>query len=148
MPHYGEWLHLVATVYEEFPNEVFIYNVQDKMDTFHSPIVFEKGWEGKVQSIEFLGHYLVVVLRHIKTLVFYDMKQCNDQQIGPCKEIYRVDSIMMGKLGVPYFSPLDLYTSDFHPFVLFIQNVDSVIILDITKNGPILLQLIESPASK
>ena len=54
---------------------------------------------------------------------------------------------MMDKLGVKYFSPLDVYTSDFHPFVLFIQNVDSVIIVDITKQGPILLSTIDSPAT-
>lgn len=54
----------------------------------------------------------------------------------------------MGQLGVKYFSPLEVYTSDFHPYVLFIHNVDSVIILDITTNGPILLDQIESPASK
>ena len=114
---------------------------------FSKPIMFEKGWEGRIQSIEFLGHYLVVVLRHVKTLVFYDMKQCHDHQEQICHEVYRIDSIAMDKLGVPYFSPLDVYTSDFHPFVLFVQNVDSVIILDITKNGPILLQQIESPAS-
>jgi hypothetical protein len=55
---------------------------------------------------------------------------------------------MMGKLGVGYFSPIEVYTSDFHPFVLFVHNVDSVIILDITRQGPILLDQIESPASK
>lgn len=62
--------------------------------------------------------------------------------------MYRIDSIMMDRLGIKYFSPLEIYTSDFHPFVLFIQNVDSVIILDITRRGPILLDQIESPASK
>lgn len=49
---------------------------------------------------------------------------------------------MMDKLGVTYFSPLEVYTSDFHPFVLFIHNTDSVIILDITRQGPILLNQI------
>jgi hypothetical protein len=85
----------------------------------------------------------------MKTIVFYDMNQCHDHQEKECQEIYRIDSIMMDKLGVKYFSPLEVYTSDFHPYVLFIQNVDSVIILDITPSGnPILLEVIESPASK
>jgi hypothetical protein len=61
--------------------------------------------------------------------------------------MYKIDSLMMDKLGVKYFSPLDVYTSDFHPFVLFIQNVDSVIILDITRQGPILLATVDSPAT-
>ena len=60
----------------------------------------------------------------------------------------RIDSIMMGKLGVKYFSPIEVYTSDFHPFVLFIHNVDSVIILDITRQGPILLDQIFSPGAQ
>lgn len=107
-----------------------------------------QGWEGQIQSIEFLGHYLAVVLRHMKTIVFYDMKACHDHQDRICEEVFRIDSIMMGKLGVGYFSPIEVYTSDFHPFVLFVHNVDSVIILDITRQGPILLDQIESPASK
>lgn len=61
--------------------------------------------------------------------------------------MYKIDSLMMDKLGVKYFSPLDVYTSDFHPFVLFIQNVDSVIIIDVTRQGPILLATIDSPAT-
>lgn len=147
MPNYGEVLHLAAILYEEFPNEVFIYNVRER-NMFSKPIMFESGWEGQVQSIEFLGHYLAVVLRHMKTIVFYDMKACHDHQEDICEEIFRVDSIMMGKLGIKYFSPLEVYTSDFHPFVLFIHNVDSVIILDITKQGPILLDQIMSEGSK
>ena len=84
----------------------------------------------------------------MKTNVFYDMKICHDHQDKICEEMYRVDSIMMDGLGIKYFSPLDIYTSDFHPFVLFIQNVDCVIMLDITRKGPILLDVIDSPATK
>ena len=89
-----------------------------------------------------LGHYLVVVLRHIKEILFFDMKECHDHQDKDCQILYKIDSIMMDKLGVSYFSPLEVVTSDFHPFVLFIQNVDKVIILDITRQGPILLDTI------
>jgi hypothetical protein len=55
---------------------------------------------------------------------------------------------MMTRIGVTYFSPVKVYTSDFHPFVLFVQNLDRVIILDITKNGPILLSEVKSPATQ
>ena len=55
---------------------------------------------------------------------------------------------MMTKIGVKYFSPMDVYTSDFHPFVLFVQCLDRVVILDITRNGPILLSEVMSPASQ
>lgn len=76
------------------------------------------------------------------------MKQCYDHQDKECQPIYSIDSLVMDKLGIEYFSPIEVYTSDFHPFVLFIHNVDSVIILDITHQGPILLDQIQSPASK
>lgn len=51
---------------------------------FSKPIVLGKDWEGKIQSIEFLGHYLVVVLRHMKEILFYDMKVCHDHQEQIC----------------------------------------------------------------
>lgn len=84
MPNYGQILHVAAVLYEDFPNEVFIYNVKEK-DMFSKPIILGKDWEGKIQSIEFLGHYLAVVLRHIKTIVFYDMKACHDHQQKECQ---------------------------------------------------------------
>lgn len=62
--------------------------------------------------------------------------------------MYKIDSLTMDKLGVKYFSPLEVVASDFHPYVLFIHNTDSVIILDITRNGPLLLDQIDSPGSK
>ena len=43
VPHYGEWLHLAAVLYDEFPNEVFIYDVQRK-DMFAKPIMMGKDW--------------------------------------------------------------------------------------------------------
>lgn len=76
------------------------------------------------------------------------MKVCHDDQDDNCKPMYKIDSLMMDTLGVKYFSPLDVVTSDFHPFVLFIHNVDCVIILDITTKGPLLLSIIQSSASK
>lgn len=84
LPNYGDVLHLVAVLFEEFPDEVFIYDVQ-KRDMFSKPIIMGKGWEGLIQSVEFLGHYLAVVLRHMKTIVFYDMKQCYDHQDKVCE---------------------------------------------------------------
>ncbi len=76
------------------------------------------------------------------------MKVCHDDQHNICEEVFKIDSMTMSKLGVKYFSPIEIYTSDFHPFVLFIHNVDSVIILDITRQGPILLDQIFSPGAQ
>ena len=110
--------------------------------------MFPPGYEGKIQSIEFLGKYLVVVLRYVKEIVFFDMVQCWDHQERDCQEAYRIDSQAMSNIGVNYFSPINVYTSDFHPEVLFVQCLDRVLILDINKNGPIKLAEIKSPATQ
>jgi hypothetical protein len=63
---------------------------------------------------------LIAVLKYSKSILIWDMVRCEDY--GNCgKPIYTIDSQMMGKIGVKYFSPLIAYTSDFHPYVLFIQ---------------------------
>jgi hypothetical protein len=54
----------------------------------------------------------------------------------------------MDRLGVNYFSPIHVYTSDFHPYVLFVQCLDRVVILDITKTGAIKLAEVKSPATQ
>ena len=55
---------------------------------------------------------------------------------------------MMDKMQVDYFSPMDIMSSDFHPYVLFIQCLDRVIILDIARNGPVLLEQIMAPSTQ
>ena len=55
---------------------------------------------------------------------------------------------MMTNIGVKYFSPIDVFASEFHPFVLFIQCTDRVVILDITRQGPIKLGELMSPATQ
>lgn len=45
----------------------------------------------------------------------------------------------MNQLGVNYFAPMDIYISDFHPWALFIQNLDRVIIVSVTQTGVRLL---------
>lgn len=89
----------------------------------------------------------MVVLRYVKEIAFFDMVECWDHQDRECKEFYRIDSLTMTKIGVNYFSPIEVYTSDFHPNVLFVQCIDRVLILDITKEGPIKLAEIKSPAT-
>jgi hypothetical protein len=85
--HYydGKYIHLAAILYEELPNEVFIYNVETDASLDTRPIMFPAGFEGKIQSIEFLGQYLVVVLRYVKEIVFFDMVQCWDHQERECE---------------------------------------------------------------
>jgi len=54
----------------------------------------------------------------------------------------------MTNIGVKYFSPVDVFASEFHPFVLFIQCIDRVLILDMTRQGPIKLAEFQSPATQ
>lgn len=53
----------------------------------------------------------------------------------------------MEKMGISYFSPMDVRTSADYPFALFVQCLDRVIILDITKQGPTLLAQVSSPST-
>ena len=133
------YLHLAAIVYEDFPNEVFLYHIEQESEMKMPPIMFPEGYEGKISNIEFLGHYLAVVLRYTKEIVFYNMIHCEDYLPNSCQEAFRINSTTMTRIGVNYFSPMDIYVSDFHPFVLFVQCLDRVLILDITRQGPILL---------
>jgi hypothetical protein len=54
----------------------------------------------------------------------------------------------MTRIGVNYFSPVQVYYSDFHPYVLFVQCLDRVLILDVTRTGFIKLAEVSSPATK
>lgn len=84
--HYydGRYVHLAAAVLEEFPNEVFLYHVEEDATMRMPPIMLPKGYEGKIQNVEFLGHYLVVVLRYMKEIIIYDMIKCEDYLPSPC----------------------------------------------------------------
>jgi hypothetical protein len=67
------------------------------------------------------------------------MISCYDTQERECQESYRITSANMTRIGVNYFSPVQVYYSDFHPLVLFVQCLDRVLILDLTRTGIIKL---------
>lgn len=74
-------MHLIAIVYEDTPYEVFIY-IEGELDRIR-PIMFSpEPYEGTVTNIEFVGHYLAVLHRYTKEILFYDMKACVDHQEG------------------------------------------------------------------
>jgi len=54
----------------------------------------------------------------------------------------------MARIGVQYFTPVDVAASEFHPNVLFVQCIDRVVILDITRQGFIKLAEFQSPATQ
>lgn len=134
----GKYYHVAAIVYEEMPNEIFTYDVETRKQ-LTKPIMLPKSYEGRITGLEFIGHYLAAVLKYTKEIVFFDMRECIDHQEKECREMARIDSIQMDRLGVRYFSPIDLYTSDHHPGLIFIQCLDRVVILSYTREGPHLM---------
>lgn len=100
-----------------------------------------------MSNIEFLGEFLVVTCKYAKTIYIYDLIWCEDH--GRCdRPVFTIDTNIMKQIGVKYFSPLQTYVSDFHPYVMFIQNMDSVIIIDFAATGVRLLQELTSSATK
>lgn len=96
--------------------------------------------------MEITNHYLVVCQQYIKTISIYNLNDCNAQS---CPSVYEINSTTMRKLGINYFSPINVETSIFHPEVVFIQTEHSVIIVDIDKERhPVLLGTVQSDATK
>lgn len=135
---------MAAIVQKSKMNEILVWDMERDRQLF----VFKtgEGYAGTISSVEFAQHYLIAVLKYSKTIVVWDMVNCVD--FNRTDPIYNVTTEMMMKLGIKYFSPLQVYTSDFHPYTMFIQTTESVIILDITRNGPLLLSQISSPGTK
>lgn len=96
--------------------------------------------------MEITNKYMFVVQKYIKTILVYDLDLC---LAGNCSEVYRIDVFMMARIGVKYFNPLEVYTSGFHPEVIFIRTPTSVIVLDVDREGvPVLLAEVVSDATK
>lgn len=140
----GSYEHVAALVMKSRPNEILVKNVENDRQLFR--LQLEEGFAGFISSIEFSGHYLIAVLKYAKQIRIWDIRYCID--FAKCPVLYNITAQMMWNLGVTYFSPLVVETSDFHPFVMFIQMTDSVLILDLTRNGPIKLAQIISQATK
>ena len=145
--HYygGQYRHLAAAVTKENPYQVFINDVENGVifNIIHLP----QNFSGLITHIQFLGEFLVVTCKYSKAIYFYDMIRCEDH--GVCdRPTFTIDTAMMKRLDVRYFAPLQVEVSDSHPYVLFIQNMDSVIIVDFSLSGLKLLGQINSPATK
>jgi hypothetical protein len=74
----NKYIHLAAVVFASFPNEVFLFDVENGAEINIAPIIFEIGPEGIISGLEFLNQYLVVTLPHSKRVVLFDMIQCQD----------------------------------------------------------------------
>lgn len=145
--HYynGIYRHLVAATTSNHPYSIHIMNM-DTGEDFNT-IHLIPGFTGLVTSIEFLGEFLSVTCKYAKAIYFYDMIRCED--FNRCdRPIYEIDTEVMHRVGVHYFSPLQVYASDFHPYILFIQNMESVLILDFSPTGVKLLDHLSSSATR
>jgi hypothetical protein len=88
-------IHIAAFVLQGHVNEVLLYNAETRRP-FLKPIVYTSDpYEGVVTGIEFLGHFLAVLHKYSKEILFYDIKNCVDYSDEPCREIFRIDSRML-----------------------------------------------------
>jgi hypothetical protein len=138
------FLHMAGIVFQSKMNEIVVWDMERDKAIFRFNT--GEGFAGTISSVEFAQHYLIAVLKYSKQIMIWDMIRCVD--FNTTAPIYNITAAMMTQLGIKYFAPLQVYTSDFHPSVIFIQTTESVIILDLTRNGPILLNQISSPATK
>lgn len=145
--HYysGIYRHLVAVTTTSSPYSVHIHNM-DTGESFNN-IHLIPGYTGQVTSIEFLGEFLTITCKYAKAIYFYDMIRCEDH--GRCdRPIFEIDTNVMHSVGIHYFAPLQVIISDFHPYILFIQNMESVIIIDFSPTGIKLLEHLNSTATR
>jgi len=119
---------MIAYSTEEHGNRIFINDNTDRRRL--TELDFEDGYAGEVSSIEITGIYLFVVQKFIKTILVYSLDRCLE---GYCQPIYKIDVFLMYSLGVKYFNPLEVYTSIFHPDVIFIRTPNSVLVLDVDR---------------
>lgn len=79
---------------------------------------------------------LFVTLPYMKTINAYHLNRCPS---FPCPMAFSIDSKALKPLGIDYFAPLQLVTSRWHPEVLFIKCLGSVIILDVDNRDRLIL---------
>lgn len=110
------------------PNQIFINDFTYRRRV--AELEFPEGYAGQINSMEITSRYMFIVQKYIKTILVYDLDRCLARN---CSAIYKIDVFLMAKIGVKYFNPLEVYTSIFHPEVIFIRTPTSVLILDVDR---------------
>lgn len=134
--------HLYYAITLQGSNAVYLHdNGHDRIGT----IQFPDGYDGIIGDIEASNGFLYVCLPYIKTINVYKMSKCENHH---CPIEFQIDAHAMAALGVKYFNPRDLVTSQFHPEVVFINNLGSLIIIDIDNHENLILlaEVTDSPA--
>ncbi len=120
--------HITAYTTTLHYNKVVIDDVTTKQSVIE--IEQGKGFAGNVTNVQTYGRYLFVILRYYKTIRIYDLQLVVD---GIDQPICNINHVLMYQLGVKYFSPESVETSEFYPNVLFIKTTDSIIVLDMNR---------------
>jgi hypothetical protein len=99
-------------------------------------IELPEGYEGHVGSMSVTNGILFVTLPYMKTIQAYHLNRCT---IFPCPMSFSIDSKSLRPLGIDYFAPMQIVTTRYHPEVLFIKCLGSIIILDVDNNDSLIL---------
>jgi hypothetical protein len=99
-------------------------------------IVLPEGYEGYVGSMSVTNGILFVTLPYMKTIQAYHLKRCT---IFPCPLSFSIDLKTLKPLGIDYFAPVQIVTSRYHPEVLFIKCLGSIVILDVDNRDNLIL---------
>lgn len=87
-----------------------------------------KGFEGNVTNVQVYGKYLFIIKRYVKSIYVYNLEQLVEAKTTP---LCIITHMTLYTLGVKFFSPELIETSQFYPNVLFIKNADTIIVLDL-----------------
>lgn len=120
--------HIVAYTTRRHFNKVVVDDMSSKEHIME--LEMGKGFAGNVTNVQTYGRYMFVILRYYKTILIYDLELLVD---GMDKPICDINHVLMYQLGVKYFSPESVETSEFYPNVLFVKTSDTIIVLDLNR---------------
>lgn len=94
---------MIAFTLDSHNSSIFIRDLTTEAEQVH--LDFPSGYEGYVSTLEITNHYLVVCQQYIKTISIYDLNHCHSNN---CRAIYEINSTVMKRLGINYFSPINV----------------------------------------
>ena len=92
-----------------------------------SIIEYPEGFEGHITDLDITNGLLYITLPFMKRIDGYKLADCTDT----CTKIFELNAHQMDSIGVSYFAPVYLTCDKSHPEVLFISNIDSIIVVDV-----------------
>lgn len=124
---------------------VNVYNLEDALHRIYiyefgrsqemAIIEYPEGFEGRVTDLDITNGLLYVTLPSMKRIDGYRIADCTDT----CDKIFSLDANTMASIGVSYFTPFYVTCTRAHPEVLFISNLDSIIVVDVDNHNNIVL---------